>query len=174
MRQGKQEDLDMALILRSPAFQNDREIPIVYTGEGENISPPLEWSNVPRDVREFVLICDDPDNSGDNEFVHWLAYRISPETTMLPAGVVPTEQLLVPVRMDQGRNSAGKIGYVGPLPPVGHGVHHYVFKLFALNEELGTPPGANRSELENAMEGHIVDAAQLIGKYERQSVRRAA
>jgi Raf kinase inhibitor-like YbhB/YbcL family protein len=164
--------------LTSPAFGNDGEIPVQFTGEGQDLSPPLEWSEVPRGGREFVLFCEDPDapqrEGGDSPFIHWVIYNLSPSVTALPEGLVSQGRIEAPIRADQGINSFKEIGYKGPMPPLGHGIHHYVFKLFAINTELALPPGATKEAVLNAMQGHILDAAQLIGKYKRESVEQIA
>lgn len=163
--------------LTSPVFRENQEIPVRYSGEGEDVSVPLEWSAVPAGCREFVVICEDPDapvRAGtDHPFVHWVIYNISPTTTALPEGIPSERRIEAPVRAHQGVNSFGNIGYGGPMPPVGHGIHHYVFKLYALNTELGLQPGASKAELLRAMQGHILDAAQLTGKYRREAGRAA-
>lgn len=157
--------------LSSPAFQHNGQIPLKYTGEGDDVSPPLKWSGVPEGTREFVLLCEDPDAPGASQrggpFVHWVIYDISPSTTQLPEGVPNKMRLELPIRADQGTNSFGSIGYGGPMPPVGHGRHHYFFRLYALNFELGVKPGASRAELLEAMHGHVLDQAELVGTYER-------
>ena len=106
------------MILTSPAFKNEQAIPIGYAGEGGDISPPLEWSHIPQNTREFVLIFEDldarsPDHPGE-PFVHWLAYNISRNVSLMPAGILPNElRLTIPVSLEQGTNSFGKIGYRG-------------------------------------------------------------
>ena len=164
----------MSLRLKSSAFQNDREIPKRFTGEGEDISPTLQWSGVPVGTKEFVIICEDPDAPQPTPFVHWLLYNISPSITFLSEGIPSWKEVDAPVRVQQGKNSFGKIGYNGPFPPIGHGIHHYLFKLYALNSTLAVPPGATKEELSKAMEGHILDAAQLTGKFIRDSQPRGA
>jgi Raf kinase inhibitor-like YbhB/YbcL family protein len=164
----------MLFELKSPAFQNSQEIPTEYTGEGEDISPPLEWSGVPKGTKEFVMICEDPDAPTTTPFIHWLIYNLSPTVTSLHEGFVPLKRVEAPVRADQGTNSFGNIGYGGPMPPIAHGIHHYIFKLYALNTEMGLAPGATKETLMKSMQGHILDAAQLVGKYERRSDQKAA
>lgn len=164
--------------LKSSAFENNQEIPVRYSGEGQDLSPPLKWSEIPAGCKEFALICEDPDAPSrpgkDSPFVHWIVYNISPSVTALPEGLNSIERIEVPVRADQGRNSFGKIGYGGPMPPRGHGIHHYVFKLYALNTELGLAPGATKEELFRAMEAHVLDAAQWVGKYKRHDAAQIA
>lgn len=154
--------------LTSNAFTGDENIPAKYTGEGQDLSPPLEWSGVPTGCREFVLICE------DQTFVHWLIYNISPTTTALPEGLPARDRIDAPVRAEQGENSFGKIGYGGPMPPPDSGTHHYVFTLYALNTDLAVPPGAGKAELLKAMQGHIIDSTRLVGTYERRPAAKVA
>ncbi len=164
--------------LKSPAFQNDARIPRHYTGEGADISPPFNWSEAPAETRELVLICEDPDapktEGEEHPFVHWLIYNISPSTSSLPEGLDARERLEAPIRADQGRNTFGRIGYGGPMPPAGHGPHRYRFTLYALDRELAVPPGASRHELLRAMENHVLARAETRGTYERHAARRSA
>jgi Raf kinase inhibitor-like YbhB/YbcL family protein len=160
----------MAFYLESAAFQNDRAIPARYTGEGDDLSPPLRWSGAPLATRQFALIVDDPDAVGNRDFVHWVAYGIPGSQHHLPEGLAAQGQLSDPCPLMQGRNDLGRVGYRGPMPPVGHGIHHYVFKLYALSEEIELDPGASKEELLRAMEGKILDAAQCVGKYERRNI----
>ena len=92
----------------------------------------------------------------------------------LPEGLPQRSTIQAPVRADQGVNSFGRLGYSGPLPPIGHGLHHYVFRIYALRAELALPPGSSRSELARAIEGHVLDAGQLMGTFIRESARRSA
>lgn len=159
--------------LTSSVFKDQKEIPKRYTGEGQDVSLPLEWSGVPQKCREFVLICEDPDApkrpEKDHPYVHWIIYNISPSVTSLPEGIPSFSRIEVPVRADQGINSFGKIGYGGPMPPVGHGTHHYIFRLYALDTELALKPGANKQELLEAMQGHIITQTELVGTYKRDA-----
>ncbi|MEW6278158.1 MAG: YbhB/YbcL family Raf kinase inhibitor-like protein [Candidatus Eremiobacterota bacterium] len=142
-------------------------IPILHTGDGRDLSPALGWSRVPPGARELVLICDDPDAPTAEPFVHWVLYGLPPDCTWLPRGLAPQERLEEPPGALQGRNSFRSIGYRGPAPPVGHGVHHYHFRLYALDEPTGLPPGATRADLVKAMQGHVLAQAELVGTYER-------
>lgn len=149
--------------LTSPAFKHNEPIPSRYTGEGANISPPLEWSNVPPGCKEFALVCEDPDApiraGSDHPFVHWVIYGIPASTTLFPEGKAQGEQ---------GKNSFGKIGYGGPMPPSGHGTHHYHFKLYALGSTPGLRPGLTERELLKEIQGSILAEAKLTGTYERE------
>ncbi len=160
----------MAFRLKCAAFKDQEMIPVRYAGEGSDVSPPLRWSGVPVGTEEFALICEDPDAPGDEPFIHWVIYNISPNTTFLPEGVPGQPTIEVPIFATQGTNSFGNFGYGGPMPPIGHGLHHYIFRLYALNQKLGLPPGISETELRKAIEGKILDAAQLVGKYIREKV----
>ncbi len=149
----------MAIQLSSPAFDPDGPIPQKYTGEGENVSPPLTWGDLPEGTKELALICDDPDAPTSEPFVHWVLYKIPADRTELPED--STEGAL------EGQNDFGETGYGGPMPPEGHGTHHYHFKLYALDGELEVTAGLTKGELLEAMEGHILDQGKLIGTYER-------
>ncbi len=156
--------------LSSPAFNDGETIPMKYTGEGEDISPPLKWANIPNLTEELVLICDDPDAPNNTPWVHWLIYNLSPTATNgLPEHMPKQEIVEHPVASTQGENAFGKIGYNGPMPPPDHGPHRYFFNLYALNKKLRLPPALLKSQLLTAMKGHIIGEATLIGKYRRIS-----
>lgn len=161
------------LELRSAAFAPGAPIPRRYAarGEGENVSPPVAWSHVPAGTRELVLLCEDPDAPRDTPFAHWVVYAIPPTLIELPEGFsgrrFPKGSLEAAVV--EGRNDFGEIGWGGPLPPRGHGVHRYVFSLLALDAPLGLQErGATRDELLRAVRGHVLDQGELIGTYERR------
>jgi Raf kinase inhibitor-like YbhB/YbcL family protein len=143
----------------SPAFESGATIPKRHTGEGEDVSPPLKWSSLPQGTKEIAIICDDPDAPTQKPFVHWVAYKIRADRRGLPEG--STEGAL------EGTNDFDEVGYDGCMPPRGHGVHHYHFKVYALDIELDTPAGLSKDELLEAIEGHVLDEGELIGTYER-------
>ena len=145
--------------LTSDAFEHGQPIPEKYTGEGKDVSPPLSWSGFPENTREFALICEDPDAPQDEPWVHWLVYGIPGTRNGMPEGTAGGAF--------EGRNSWGRPGYNGPLPPSGHGVHHYRFKLYALDRITGLSLSATKDDLTQAMEGHILDEGELVGTYER-------
>jgi Raf kinase inhibitor-like YbhB/YbcL family protein len=159
--------------LTSPVFKDQDQIPVRYTGEGEDVSPPLEWSDVPEGCRSFVLLCQDPDAparpGGEHPFVHWLIYNLSPATTALPPGLPRQEFFDLPVIATQGRNSFGQLGYGGPMPPLGHGAHHYEFTLYALNENFRMASGMRRDAVLSIIQGFVLAEAKLTGTYERQA-----
>ena len=153
----------MALELKSSAFGNNAFIPEEYTCKGKDVSPPLSWSGVPEGTKSFALICDDPD-APMGTWVHWVIYNISPEAKNLPEAV-KTQGTLEDGSF-QGVNDAGRIGYHGPCPPPG-APHRYFFKLYALDTLLNLNSGLTKAELLQAIEGHIIDQTQLMGKFKR-------
>lgn len=171
---GSKEPLRMEIELTSPAFEGMQEIPAHYTGDGEDMSPPLQWSRVPKGVKEYALLCEDPDAPSRRPWAHWVLYGISPTTTRLPQGVPPSGTIVAPVRCHQGLNSSGTIGYSGPFPPKGHGWHRYVFKIYALDKIITLPPGATREELVEEIMDHVISEGVLIGRYRRDVGKRAA
>jgi Raf kinase inhibitor-like YbhB/YbcL family protein len=150
----------MAITVTSPAFATGEPIPRkhAYRPEGQNISPALRWAGVPEGAKELALLCDDPDAPMAEPWVHWMLYGI-PATA---AGLDERERKGV-----AGENSWEEGGYGGPFPPKGHGIHHYHFKLYALDAPLGLKPGATKAELLKAMKGHILAQGELVGTYSR-------
>ena len=148
-----------SLELRSPAFGNGERIPTRHTGEGEDISPALEWSGAPDGTRELALICDDPDAPLPYGWVHWVGFKIPPETTAIPEGGGS--------RFVEGINDFGRIGYGGPLPPPGHGTHHYYFWLYALSKQVDASPGISKAELLQKIAGNVISQARIVGTYSR-------
>ncbi|MDR2757066.1 MAG: YbhB/YbcL family Raf kinase inhibitor-like protein [Planctomycetaceae bacterium] len=155
--------------LASNAFNNLDPIPKQYSELGGNLSPPFSWTDVPAGTQELALIGDDPDAPTAEPWVHWVIYGLSPDLTGLPEGIAREKVITVPIRALQGRNSlpANNIGYEGPNPPQGHGVHRYYFTLYALDTGLKIPPGATKKDLLEAMQGHVLVKTELIGTYER-------
>lgn len=149
--------------LKSRSFQHGQTIPKKHTCDGPDISPQLEWDNVPEGTVSFAIIMEDPD-APSGTWVHWLVYDLPAETRALPEGLASTETL--PRGGAQGRNDFGRVGYGGPCPPPGR-PHRYFFRLYALNSRVNLPPGASKEELVRAMEGRIKDEAHLVGKYGR-------
>ena len=157
----------MAMRLVSDAIVPGGAVPRKYTGDGQDASPPLRWTDLPRETKELALICDDPDAPTPQPWVHWVIYQIPAAAPGLPEGVPPVEKPPAPAGAIQGRNSFGKIGYGGPAPPRGHGVHHYHFRLYALDAPLNLRPGLDEKALLAAMAGHVLEEAELVGTYER-------
>ncbi|MBI5754042.1 YbhB/YbcL family Raf kinase inhibitor-like protein [Candidatus Peregrinibacteria bacterium] len=142
--------------ITSTAFANNGNIPSKYTCDGANINPPLSFSEIPAAAKSLALISDDPD-APMGTWVHWTIWNIDPKTGSIaenskPAGI-------------EGTTSFGNTGYGGPCPP--SGVHHYHFKLYALDTKLNLPISAKKTDLEKAMQKHILAQADLIGLYTR-------
>lgn len=156
----EQEATEMQLI--SSEFEAGSPIPQAYSCDGEDVSPPLGWSDAPEGAVSFALIMDDPDAPGGT-WDHWLLFNIPADARSLPRGVPSSEVLDDGSR--HGQNSWGRAEYGGPCPP--SGTHRYVFKLFALDKMLELEAGAAKADLRNAMEGHILAQAQLIGTFSR-------
>ncbi len=147
-------------VLESPAFASGQPIPALYTCQGENISPPLTWSEPPQGARSFVLILDDPD-APLGTWTHWVVYNIAAEARSLSAGFQPDEDS--PVRL--ASNSWGRQDYGGPCPP--SGTHRYIFHLCALDTALAQPV-SDKAGLLEAIEGHILACADLTGVYRKE------
>lgn len=152
----------MEIELTSSAFKEGGMIPAKYTCDDEDVSPPLQWGEVPEGTRSIVLICDDPD-APMGTWVHWLLFNL-PSAAMSLTEEVPPEKTL-PNGARQGTNDFRKIGYGGPCPP--GGTHRYYFKIYALDTQLDLPAGADKPRLLKAMQGHILAEGRLMGKYKR-------
>jgi Raf kinase inhibitor-like YbhB/YbcL family protein len=149
--------------MTSAAFAAGDAIPPEYTCDGPDLSPPLAWAAPPEGTQSLSLIADDPDAPGKT-WVHWVLYDLPPGRRELSEGLPPQETL--PEVGTQGRNDFGNIGYGGPCPP-GSKPHRYFFKLYALDVKLDLPPGATKSQVLEAMSGHVLAEAELMGSYER-------
>jgi Raf kinase inhibitor-like YbhB/YbcL family protein len=147
----------------SPAFDPGEKIPRKYTADGDNVSPPLEWTALPAGTRSVALICDDPD-APKGLFTHWIVVNIPPGTMDLPENSSTEEKL--PPGTVHCKNSFGNRGYGGPAPPPGP-PHHYHFHVYALDQELTLPAGAGRTEVDAALQGHILAEGELVGLYGR-------
>lgn len=150
-------------------FADGEPIPVRYTEDGPNFSPPLTWTAGPAATRQWAILCEDVD-AQPRPWVHWVIYNLPGEVRHLFEGVpsnVP--DLWEPVGAFQGTNSWHEynIGYYGPFPPVGGGVHRYRFTLYALDAPLDLPPGLSKSQLLDAMAGHVLTTAKLTGTFER-------
>lgn len=149
----------MALNIKSSAFENNGDIPSKYSCDGQNIIPPLSISGVDPEAESLVLIMDDPDAASvvGRTFDHWVVFNIDPTTTEIEEGKSPDGI--------SGNNGAGKPAYTGPCPP--NGLHHYHFKLYSVDTELSLKEGAKKAEVEETMDGHVLQQAELIGLYNR-------
>jgi Raf kinase inhibitor-like YbhB/YbcL family protein len=157
----------MGLSITSTAFKEGGPIPIEYTCDGADLSPPLAWSGVPEGTAVFALIADDPDAPA-RAWVHWVLYDVPATFGGVPGNVSKVEAPQELKGATQGRNDSRRIGYGGPCPPPGP-AHRYFFKLYALAAPLRLNPGASKQEVERAMGGHMLATAELIGTYARQA-----
>ncbi len=158
----------MALSLTSPAFSDGGAIPERHTCEGEDVSPALAWSGAPPGTKTFCLVVDDPDapdpKAPKTTWVHWVLYDLPPDATGLAEGVRAAD---LPRGTREGLNDWKRTGYGGPCPPIGR--HRYFHKIYALDTELpglGTP---TKARLEEAMKGHVLAQAQLVGTYQKHA-----
>lgn len=156
----------MTLALTSPAFADHTPIPSRFTCDGEDVSPPLEWSGVPHETKSLVLIVDDPDAPDPaaprRVWVHWLLYNLPPDSHGLPQGAARG----LPAEARQGVNDWRRPSYGGPCPAVGR--HRYFCKLYALDTKLPDLHAPDKSRLEREMRGHILEQTELVGTYQRK------
>jgi Raf kinase inhibitor-like YbhB/YbcL family protein len=150
--------------LTSPAFQQGGRVPYVHSCEGDDVSPPLEWSGAPVETRSYALVCEDPD-APRGTWIHWVLYNISGDAVELTRAVPTLPEL--PSGARHGRNTAGDMAYAGPCPPPGN-PHRYFFRLYALDISLNLPPGATKLELEQALDQHILAQGTLMGTYQHR------
>jgi Raf kinase inhibitor-like YbhB/YbcL family protein len=150
--------------LESPAFSPNGDMPVRFTCDGQDLSPPLSWSELPQGTNSLVLIVDDPDapdpKAPKMTWVHWVVYNLPPTSSGLPEGAIS-----LPSGASEGLNDWKRTGYGGPCPPVGR--HRYFHKLYALDTVLPDLHRPNKAQLEKAMHGHILAEARLIGLYQR-------
>jgi len=156
--------VSFSLELTSPAFKDDGDIPVKYTGEGEDISPPLNWSGVPDGTLNFAITVHDPDAPG-GDFTHWVVYGIPAVNRSLPEALTPLTYEGWDYR--QGVNSYRRIGYKGPYPPPGP-KHKYVFTLYALSTRVDIMAGATREILLRVIKKYILAEAELVGYFGRK------
>jgi Raf kinase inhibitor-like YbhB/YbcL family protein len=149
--------------LTSSAFEDRGAIPKKHSQEGDNLSPPMVWSDAPEGTQAFAVVCHDPDAplvtpAGQYGFVHWVLYGIPGTVSSLAEG---TSEFVA------GKNETGNLGYTGPMPPNGHGVHHYFFWVLALAREVDLPPGLTLWELLAKIEPDVIGMNRLVGTYQR-------
>lgn len=155
----KNKETIISMLLTSPSFNHTEKIPAKFTCDGGNINPELHIQNVPSEAKGLALIMDDPDAVGGRTFTHWLVWNIDPKTEII-------KQESVPPGATEGKNDAGKTGYLGPCPP-DQKPHRYFFKLYALKEMIGLEESALKVQLEKAIEPLLIEKTELIGIYER-------
>ena len=153
--------------LMSSAFKDGQQIPIQYTKDGDNISPPLRWSDVPEAANGLVLLLENITPQTEEPFVHWLVYGIRPDLDELPEGFKHKAEPEEPVGLRQGTNAIGNAGYDGPLGTVGRTIR-YRFTLYALDRPLDLPPGESKETVTQRMSGHVLDETQLLVTHERR------
>jgi Raf kinase inhibitor-like YbhB/YbcL family protein len=157
------------LTVTSQAFGNGKSIPQEYSAYGSDVSPPLNWSGVPREAKSVVVLVEDPDAMSPKPFVHWMVVNLPPNVTGLPMRLEKTELLAQFAGAVHGANHLSQVGYFGPKPPAGDPPHHYHFQVFALDTKLQLPSGANRQALLAALQGHVLAFGELVGTYQRQA-----
>ncbi len=150
----------MELIIKSPEIKNNDFIPVKYTCAGANISPQLKWTCDNEKVKSFVILLEDLDDKNGTP-IHWILFNIPSFIMQLQEDITTVRN--VPDEVCIGTNDFGKIGYTGPCNQ--SGVHHFAFKIFALDRGLPLVPGSTKNEILKAMEGHIVGKGKLVGKY---------
>ncbi|MDD5011748.1 MAG: YbhB/YbcL family Raf kinase inhibitor-like protein [Phycisphaerae bacterium] len=153
----------MAFTITSPVFEEGGIIPAKYTCDGQNISPPLQWTGAPKGTKSFALISDDPD-APIGIWVHWIIWNIPAEANQLPENIPQVEKLQDGSM--QGLNSYPHCGYSGPCPP--SGTHRYYFKLYALDTMLDLSAESTNKDLLKAMKNNILAQTSIMGKYQRQ------
>lgn len=163
--EGSGQTKEKVMTITSSAFVHNGEIPTRYTCEGEDVSPPLSWSGVPAGTKSLVLIVDDPDApdpaAPKMTWVHFVLYNLPPTATGLPEAVKT-----LPAGTREGLNDWKRTGWGGPCPPIGR--HRYFFKLYALDTVLSDLGAATKARLEEAMKGHILARAELVGTYQKK------
>ena len=157
-----EEDFMETFSISSGAFAEGGTIPVEYTCDGKDMSPPLVFSGIPDSAKSIALVMDDPDAPGKT-WVHWIIYNIPAGTKQLAEGIPPTGTLNDGSM--QGTSDFGKTGYGGPCPP--SGTHRYYFKAYALDTVLDLQSGASKGQLEKAMQGHVLAKSELMGRYGR-------
>jgi hypothetical protein len=150
---------EVQIELRSSAFSDHTIIPDRYSFERDNISPPLEWTGIPGETTELVLLCEDPD-APDGTFTHWVVTNISPGSTGVDEGSLPESAT-------PGRNDFGDVGWGGPRPPIGDDPHRYFFRLYAADSPLGLGEGVTAEEVHAALDGHTIARGTLVGLFGR-------
>ena len=156
----------VAIAISSPAFASGEVIPVKFTADGPDVSPPLHWTALPAGTKSLALIVDDPDAPAGT-WVHWVLHGIPPDRSSLPEAVSPSAHPEGLGGAINGKNDFGKLGYGGPAPPPGP-VHRYFFKLYALDTTLTLSGAVTKDAVEKAMKGHILAQGELMGRYQRK------
>lgn len=153
----------MTIAIASEIISDGSKIPLKYTCDDGDISPPLIWDLIPENTESFAILCEDPDAPGGT-FIHWILFNIPPDTKELPAGI--KEEKKLDNGAIHGQNDFGRLGYGGPCPPSGT-EHRFIFKIFALDTMLNLKSGISINQFSNAIQGHVLDKGELIGMYGR-------
>jgi Raf kinase inhibitor-like YbhB/YbcL family protein len=148
-----------ALRITSPDFEHGARLPERHTADGDDVAPRLQFDAVPSAALSLAVVCHDPDAPLTYGFDHWVIYNLRPDRTELGQGPEPPAT--------EGRNTFGTLGYQGPAPPPGHGVHNYYFHLYALDARLDATGGLTRRELLELIDPLIIEQARLVGTYSR-------
>ena len=156
--------------ITSSAFQAGGSIPTRHTCEGDDISPEFSWTGIPAEAKSLVLIVHDPDAPKANGFTHWVLYNIPPEITRIEENV--SKRGAVTAIGIQGKNDAGRIGYMGPCPP--SGTHRYFARLYALRQKLDLEPGASYEDVKTAIHQYLIEETEIMGTYAKQKGKSAA
>jgi Raf kinase inhibitor-like YbhB/YbcL family protein len=156
----------LSLSISSPRFAHQGEIPIEYTCEGKDLSPPLAFGGTPSGARSLALIVDDPDapdpRAPKTTWVHWVLFDLPPSVTSLPEGIHE-----LPAGAKSGLNDWKRAGWGGPCPPIGR--HRYFFKLYALDTTFPSLTSPTKAQLEQAMKGHVLAQSELVGTYQKRA-----
>ncbi len=164
-------DMEDSITVSSSAFEHHGMVPLAYSAYGDNTVPQISWSNLPEGTEQLALVMDDPIAPTPQPFVHWVAYNIPADAGELPEGLTKDAQVTgVPALegMINGVNGARMTGYFGPRPPADGKLHAYHFRIYALDTELDLPEGLNKTQLLEAIDGHILATGMLMGHYERE------
>jgi Raf kinase inhibitor-like YbhB/YbcL family protein len=148
----------------SPGILDGDAIPHRFSADGGNFSPPLSWSNLPEGTASLVITCDDPTGPQGKPFFLWVLYNVPPFLSDIPEGLSKVPLCPEVPGAAQGVNDAGRVGYDGPAPPRGH-THQYEFLVHALDQVLDLPPGPPVSDVQRAMEGHVLGIGRLVGTF---------
>jgi len=152
------------IVVTIAAFAEGQAIPAKFTGEGVDVSPAVAWADVPEGTKELAIIMDDPDAPTSEPWVHWVMYKIPADVKGLAEGAGKPGG----AEGVQGANTFGNNGYNGPMPPKGHGVHHYHVKVYALDQGVSLGTGADKGALLAAIKGHVLGMGEVVGTYERK------
>ena len=171
MCQGEFSSVPETILVTSKSFSHKTQIPDRFTQSGDNLSPNLEWKHLPSGTRDIVVIVEDPDAPLPKPFVHAIVYNLYPPMTEIPEGAIPNTANILENALEPpfhaGKNTFGRMVYLGPAPIPGHGVHHYYFQVFALDSGLTFRQPPNRKDIIREMGGHVLAKGFLVGTYER-------